>query len=53
VSGNRPVPTNKPCLYFFNNSKPAGFTGLPTGFFEPRFVYRAGPVHRSGSQRFG
>jgi hypothetical protein len=30
--GTGPVPTHKSCLYFFNTSESAGFTGLPTGF---------------------
>jgi hypothetical protein len=29
----RPVPSPKPCLYFFNPTEPAGFTGLPVSFF--------------------
>jgi hypothetical protein len=28
-----PVPTHKPCLSFSNPTEPAGFTGLPAGFF--------------------
>jgi hypothetical protein len=38
-----PVPTHKQCLSFSNPTEPAGFTGLPAGFFDswepvfPRF----------------
>jgi hypothetical protein len=46
-----PVPTNKACLYFFNNSKPAGFTGLPTGFFEPRKPAGGGLVNPGSVSR--
>jgi hypothetical protein len=37
---NRPGSHPKPCLSFFNPTEPAGFTGLPSGFFcswEPVF----------------